>query len=225
MPVPPPSLLAIFDHDGVLIDSLALHQSAWLELGRRASLPITEAFIHETFGMTNPMIFKRLCGDSITKDDIERLGLQKEECYRAQARGRLALMPGVANLLGRLETKGFSLAVGTSGPRANIDLTIAECGLAGTFTAIAALEDLRRGKPDPEVFLLAAERARISPRHSVVFEDAVVGIQAAKAAGMWAVGVTTTNAAEALHDAGADEVVSSLADYNVDQLVERLSTR
>lgn len=217
--------LAIFDHDGILVDTLEFHQRAWMELGRREGLPMTEEFVLETFGMTNPEIFRRLMGDRISDEQIARYGDLKEECYRAVARGNVALMDGVGDLIERLKAAGFALAIGTSGPRANMLVTVEECGLDGCFAAIAALEDVRRGKPDPEVFLTAATLAGVDPRSAVVFEDAPVGIHAAKAAGMYAVGVTTTRPAEALLDAGADEVRESLEGYPVDDLIGRLAAR
>jgi HAD superfamily hydrolase (TIGR01509 family) len=217
--------LAIFDHDGVLVDSLAFHQEAWVELGRRTGLKITPEFIHETFGMTNPSIFRKLLGDTLGPDELARYSDLKEVCYRDSARGKIVLMDGVRPLLDALTARGVLLSVGTSGVRANIDLTIESCGLDGRFASIAALEDIQRGKPDPQVFLVAASKAGVPPAQAVVFEDAPVGVQAAKAAGMYAVGLTTTHSAAALHQAGADEVVETLAGYNVPTLIDRLRAR
>lgn len=214
--------LAIFDHDGVLVDSLALHQEAWSELGRRTGFALTPEFIHETFGMTNPSIFRKLLGDTLESADLQRYSDLKEVCYRDLARSRIGLMEGVRELLDELTATGFALAIGSSGVRENLDLTVATCGLAGRFAAIAALEDIERGKPDPQVFLVAAAKAGADPRRAVVFEDAPVGIQAAKAAGMFAVGVATTHPAAALVDAGADDVVERLTGYDVRSLVQRL---
>jgi HAD superfamily hydrolase (TIGR01509 family) len=220
-----PDLLAIFDHDGVLVDSLAFHQQAWLELGRRTGLPLTEQFVLDTFGMTNPAIFRKLVGDAITEPDIVRFGDLKEECYRDVARGKVVLMDGVHALIDALTDRGVALAIGTSGPRANMRLTVESCGLDGRFAAIAALEDITRSKPDPEVFLLAAKLAGVDPASAFVFEDAPIGIQAAKSAGMYAVGVTSTRPADALRDAGADEVLDTLDAYPVDRLIDRLRSR
>ncbi len=217
-----PRLLAIFDHDGVLVDSLEHHQQAWIELGIRTGLPVTAQFIHETFGMANPSIFRKLLGDSITPSQIAEYTALKETCYRDLARGKISLMDGVRDLLDRLTAAGFTLAIGTSGVLANSQLTIDETGLAGRFAAIASAEDFTHGKPDPEVFLVAARKAGIEPRHAVVFEDAVYGIQAAKAAGMWAVGVTTTSPAQDLFDAGADQVVETLAGFDIEALARVL---
>lgn len=218
----PASLLAIFDHDGVLVDSFNFHQEAWFELGRRTGLVITPEFTHETFGMTNPMIFRKLLGDALVENEARNYADLKELCYRELARGQIDLIDGVPALLDGLSAAGVALAIGSSAPRANLDLTVEVCGLANRFTAIAALEDIERGKPDPQVFLLAAERAGVAPSRAVVFEDAKVGIQAAKAAGMYAVGITTTNPAQVLWDAGADEVVAHFRDLDIARLLQRL---
>lgn len=209
-----PKLLAIFDHDGVLVDSLEMHQRAWVELGLRTGLPVTAAFIHETFGMANPSIFRKLLGESITPAEIASYTDLKETCYRDLARGQIVLMAGVRDLLDRFTAAGLTLAIGTSGVRANSQLTIDETGLEGRFAAISSAEDFTHGKPDPEVFLVAAKKVGIEPKHAVVFEDAVYGIQAAKTAGMYAVGVTTTSPAEDLFKAGADEVVETLEGFD-----------
>ncbi len=216
-------LLAIFDHDGVMVDSLEHHQRAWLELGRREQLPITAEFVKETFGMTNPSMFERLLGRTLDTPTLDRYTDIKESCYRELAEGNIDLLPGIRALILGLRSHGVKLAIGSSGVKRNLELTIASCGLDGHFTALAALEDIKRGKPDPEVFLVAASRAGVSPSRAVVFEDATFGIIAAKAAGMRAVGVTTTNSAQALWDAGADEVVETFAGYDVAALVNRLA--
>jgi beta-phosphoglucomutase len=217
--------LAIFDHDGVLVDSLELHTQAWVEMGRRSGLSFPPRFIHETFGMTNPSIFRKLLGDKVGDHDIQGYSDLKELCYREVARGKIQLMAGVRGVLDALTAHRVKLAIGSSGVLPNLELTVNECGLAGRFAAIASLEDITHGKPDPEVFLVAAKKAGCEPGHSVVFEDAPVGILAAKAAGMYAVGLTTTQPNAALKDAGADEVVDNLVDYDVPRLLEKLRAR
>lgn len=219
----PPRCLAIFDHDGVLIDSLAMHSAAWVELGRRTGLPIDDAFVRRTFGMTNPSIFAEMPGPPIAAEKAKEYADLKESCYRDLARGTVVLMPGVRELLDALSAAGVALAIGSSGVRSNLDLTVEECGLTGRFAAIASLEDITRGKPDPEVFLVAAAKCGIEPSRCVVFEDAPVGIRAAKAAGMRAVGVGTTHPLADLTAAGADEVVADLVGYPASALVARLA--
>jgi HAD superfamily hydrolase (TIGR01509 family) len=173
--------------------------------------------------MTNPTILRRLLGDDADSAELARLSAAKEECYRATARGRIALMEGVRELLDRLTSRGVRLAIGSSSVRANLELTVSECRLDGRFAAIVGVEDVAIGKPDPQVFLEAAARSRVDVARAVVFEDAPVGILAARAAGMRAVGVGTTHSESALRAAGADEVVASLAAYDVEMLVHRLA--
>ncbi len=216
--------LAIFDHDGVLVDTLEFHQEAWVELGRRCNLPITAKFIHETFGMTNPSIFRLLLGEEgFANADTQAYAQIKEDCYRDLARGKIALMGGVQTLLDRLTDAGIRLAIGSSGVLPNLNMTVDSCDLQGRFSAIASLEDIERGKPDPQVFLVAAAKARSRPERSVVFEDALVGIQAAKAAGMYAVGVTSSHPAELLWQAGADEVHDRLDEFDVKAFLGRIN--
>jgi HAD superfamily hydrolase (TIGR01509 family) len=220
-----PEGLAIFDHDGVLIDSLAFHQEAWVEFGRRTGLVVEPEFIRETFGMTNPAILGRLLGETPDRETVMRYSDLKEECYRAKARGRIALMAGVRELLDGLSARGILLGIGSSAVRANLELTVNEVGLAGRFASIVGLEDIQHGKPDPEVFQKAAAGAGASPERCVVFEDAPVGVRAAKTAGMLAVGVGTTHSLDALQSAGADCTVPNLVDFPVARLVEELRTR
>ncbi len=217
-----PTCLVIFDHDGVLVDTLTLHQEAWVEYGRRAGLNITPEFVRSTFGMTNPSIFRLLPGEPMSDPEMARHSAGKEACYRALAQGRITLMDGVREVLDALTAAGVKLAIGSSGVRGNLELTVRECGLNGRFAAMTALEDITQGKPDPEVFLKAAARAGVGPARCAVFEDAPFGIQAARAAGMYAIGVATSHPAPVLWDAGAHEVVESLVGYDVSPLVKRL---
>lgn len=216
-------MLAIFDHDGVLVDSMQFHEESWYELGRRTGLSFTREFIYQTFGMTNESIFRKLLGDDVAASEVTRMSDLKEECYREVARGKLELMAGVKELMDGLTGAGAKLAIGSSGPLENLMLTVRSCGVDGRFAAIVGVEDIDRGKPDPQVFLIGAERTGVPPARAVVFEDALVGIQAAKAAGMYAVAVGTTHPLESLLEAGADEAVMSLEGYPIDRLVARLS--
>jgi beta-phosphoglucomutase len=225
LPLLEPKILAIFDHDGVLVDSLAFHQDSWVEMGRLMGLAIAPEFIHETFGMTNPTILRSLLGDAVDSETIRNYSNLKEECYRTAARGRIVLTPGARELLDALTAEGAALGIGSSAVRANLELTIGEAGLSGRFAAVVGLEDIERGKPDPEVFLKAAIQAGVEPCRCVVFEDAPVGVQAAKSAGMLAIGVASTHPAHLLEQAGADEVVPNLVGFPVEPLVARLRRR
>ena len=133
------------------------------------------------------------------------------------------ILPGVQSLLQSLNGAGIPCAVGSSTHRENIDVISALTGLGSFFRAVVTGEDVSQGKPDPEVFLKAAERLGVLPAQSVVFEDALVGVEAAKRAGMTVIAVATTHPLEALQN--ADLAVASLEEIDLGRLTVLLSRR
>ena len=216
----------IWDVDGTLVDTAELHFEAWEALARQMDKPFTRADFQATFGRRNPEIIHELFGQHYTDQEVADLGFQKEEFYRAAAQAGVELLPGVRPLLESLHAAGFKQAIGSSAPRQNLDLILTLNGLDHFFEAVVSMEDTRRGKPDPEVFLRAAERLGLPPARCVVFEDAVAGVQAAHNGGMRAVGVTFVghHSDESLREAGADLVVKSLASVSV-ETVQKLLDR
>jgi beta-phosphoglucomutase len=213
----------IWDVDGTLVDTAEMHFAAWVELCRGLGRDFTRADFAATFGRRNPEIMRHLFGDRFDDAAISDLGYRKEELYRAAARKRVSLLPGVRELLEGLHAAGFRQAIGSSAPRANVDLILELTGSARYFDAISSSEDTQRGKPDPQVFLVAAEKLGVPPRRCVVLEDAVAGVEAAKAGGMKCVGVTFVghHPDASLRRAGADLVVKALAEVSV-EAVRRL---
>ena len=140
---------------------------------------------------------------------------RKEELYRDLIRQDAPIVDGAVDLIRTLHRAGAHLAVGSSGPRENIDLVLGAMGVAGCISVVISGDDVTRGKPDPQVFLLAADRLGLSPGQCVVIEDAPVGVRAARAAGARVVAVLLYHPAETLH--GADLVVERLADLTVEQ--------
>ena len=183
---------AIWDVDGTLVDTAELHFDAWKAACEELGRPFTRADFAATFGRRNPEIMKVLFGDRFSPAEVDAIGVHKEDLYRDAARkkGISACSPGVRALLEGLHQAGFRQAIGSSAPRENVDLILASTDTARFFTGISAMEDTQRGKPDPQVFLIAAERIGIAPARCVVFEDAVAGIEAARAGGMRSIAVT-----------------------------------
>jgi beta-phosphoglucomutase len=206
-------LAAIWDVDGTLVDTAELHFAAWIRLFGELSLPFTRDDFRFTFGRRNPEIFPELLGDRAREHDLTELADRKEGYYRAAAAASgVTLLPGVRPLLDALPEAGFAQAIGSSAPRENLDFLLDLIAIRPLFGAVIAAEDAKQGKPHPEVFLTAAERVRVPPSRCLVFEDAVVGVQAARAAGMRCIAVTFSghSTADALAAAGADLVVPSL---------------
>lgn len=213
----------IWDVDGTLVDTAELHYRAWVELARQIDKPFSRADFAGTFGWRNPELIPKLFGSHYTATEIAALGDRKELLYRDKAKRGVELLPGAATLLAGLQDAGFLQAVGSSAPRANLELILEITHSTRFFQAIVAMEDTKRGKPDPEVFLLAARKLGVLPEHCLVFEDAPVGVQAARAGGMRCIAVAFVghHPRETLQAAGADRIVESLADVTP-QEVRRL---
>jgi len=216
----------LWDMDGTLVDTAELHFQAWCALARELRKPFTRADFAGTFGWRNPEIIPKLFGYGYSEREINELGDHKEDLYRTEAQKGVELLPGARTLLESLHNEGTPQAVGSSAPRANIDLLLDMTGIRDFLPVAVAMEDTPRGKPDPEVFLIAARRLGVKPQRCVVFEDAPVGIQAAKAGGMRAVGVTFVghHPAESLRGAGADLIVASLDEVTVATVRKLLGT-
>ena len=212
----------LWDVDGTLVDTAELHFQAWVTLARELNKPFTRADFAGTFGWRNPEIIPKLFGTEYDELQIAQLGDRKEDYYRAEAQKGVALLLGVRELLDSVTARGGRQAIGSSAPRRNIDMILNITQTTPCFSAIVSMEDTRRGKPDPEVFLLGAERLGVAPERCIVIEDAPVGIQAAKAAGMRAIGVTFVahHSDEKLRAAGADLVVPNLQYVGVDALLD-----
>lgn len=203
---------AVWDMDGTLVDTAELHFAAWARVCQEHGRDFTRADFAATFGRRNPEIIQVLFGDRLSPDEVNALGERKEEFYRAAAGAGVALLPGVAALLDGLDRAGFRQAIGSSAPRANLDLILRLTGIERYFDAVIGMEETQRGKPDPQVFLVAAERLGVQPARCVVLEDAVAGVEAARAGGMKCVAVRFVghHPEGRLRQAGADLVVDSL---------------
>src|SRR5262245_8645521 len=216
---------ALWDMDGTLVDTGELHFAAWRQLMQELHRPFTQADFAATFGLRNPEIFEHLFGKGhLDAQQVAALGDRKEEIYRAAAGQGVTLLPGARALLEGLHAAGFKQAVGSSAPRANLELILRLTDTQLFFDAVVSMEDTQRGKPDPQVFLVAAQKLGVPPARCVVVEDAVAGVQAAKAGGMKCIAVRFVghHPADKLQAAGADLVVPSLADVSV-ETVRRLT--
>jgi beta-phosphoglucomutase len=215
----------LWDMDGTLVDTAELHYNAWLTLAREIHKPFTRADFTATFGRRNPEIIRQVFGPQASDEEVERLGNRKEELYRAQARRGVSLLPGVHDLLAGLHAAGFKQAIASSAPRANLDLILQLTRIEDFIDAVVSMEETERGKPDPQVFLVAAAKLRFPPKCCVVVEDAVAGVEAARAGGMKCIAVTFVGHHDParLQQAGADLVVKTLEKVSVKQVEELLT--
>jgi beta-phosphoglucomutase len=205
----------LFDVDGVLVDSYRAHLESWQVMLRRHGQDVTEEQFRQTFGQTNPTIFRNQY-PAFDPADYDALGEEKEAAYREIIRADFPEVPGAADLVRRLHDAGARLAIGSSGPPENVQAVLDVLPHSELIAASVNGKEVAHGKPDPEVFLKAAGRIGVDPSRCVVFEDAPVGVAAGKAAGCKVVALTGTAMADEL--AAADLVVDALADVTADQV-------
>jgi beta-phosphoglucomutase family hydrolase len=178
--------------DGTLVDSAGYHWLAWRDTMAKEGSPITHEQFLATFGQRNDSILRRWLGEKATPELIQRVGDAKEALYRQQVRQRgIQSLPGVSDWVQRLHGEGWQQAIASAAPRANVEAILEALHSARYFDAIVSAEDVHRGKPDPEVFLVAAKKLGVAPDQCIVVEDAAHGIEAARAAGMKSIGVGT----------------------------------
>lgn len=211
------SWAALFDFDGVLVDSAEYHEASWELLASEEGRILPPEHFKKGFGRKNSYIIPEILQWSEQAEEIERLSRKKEAIYRrlVQQRG-IEPLPGVIEWLQCLKEKGVPCAIGSSTERKNLDCVLEVTRLADFFQVIISADDVTLGKPDPQVFLKGAEKLGVSPSCCVVFEDAHVGIEAALAGGMKVVAVATTHPAETL--GAADAVVQRLDELSLEQV-------
>ena len=200
----------IFDMDGVLVDSGAHHREAWKALlDELGVVPAEPDYWRLTIGRPSVEAVPLLLGRATSWAEAQRLAARKQDHYRRLAAGGPALVRGVTTFVTELATRSVPRAVATSASRRDVDALLTHAGLRDRFEIVVTAEDVRRGKPDPEVYLLAARGLGVAPEHCLVFEDAVVGVQAARRAGMRTIGVSTAHTETELRAAGAERAVES----------------
>lgn len=207
----------IFDLDGVIVSTDQYHYRAWKRLAEEEGIPFdfeTNQKLRGVSRMKSLNLVLEKANKTYTNSEKEVLAERKNNYYR-QSLGSLRpkdILPGVMNTLNELKRRGIKMAVGSSSR--NTPYILEKIGLENYFDAVADGNRIQKSKPDPEVFLLAAELLHLSPSECAVVEDAYAGIQAAKAGGMKAVGVGF-----ARNCGAADETAGSLNEISVDQLI------
>ncbi|MBL9120334.1 MAG: HAD family phosphatase [Phycisphaerae bacterium] len=205
----------IFDMDGVLVLSEEAHWLAWRDAAARRGVQLAYETFLSCFGRVNSDCVRIMIGPEVTAEESERIAVEKEAAMRAIIRDRVPIAPQTGELLDALRSDGALLAVGSSAPPENVDLVLDGGRIRDHFAAVVDGTQVRRGKPAPDVFLLAGERLGVPASLCAVIEDAPAGIIAARAAGMTAIGLATTHTPRQLLDAGAHVVHPAMPDLSV----------
>ncbi|MGZ3452880.1 MAG: HAD family hydrolase [Polyangiales bacterium] len=199
----------IFDLDGVLVDSELISCQATADLLGEHGVTMDEPEVRRLF-LGKPIAavhthVREVHGRELPPD----FGARKERIYADRARGTLQPFPGVRELLARLRAP---VAIASSGSPGKVAFSLAETGLAPLFPVVCTTAEVSRGKPAPDLFLHAASKIGLPASECAVVEDAVAGIEAAVAAGSFAIGVTTSLSRDTLRAAGAEAVLDRIAD-------------
>jgi beta-phosphoglucomutase family hydrolase len=210
---------AIFDWDGVIIDSMNAHKASWERLARESGKTLLPGYFERSFGMKSRKIITEILHWTSDPEELKHLDWRKENLYREVIReSGIEPLPGVVNWLKTLRTAAIPCVIASSTHSRNIRCAMEIIKLDKYFQGMITGENVSHGKPDPEVFLLAAQEINTPPEHCVVFEDAHVGIEAARRTKMKVIGVATTHPADTLQD--ADRVVKRLDELSIQEIGE-----
>jgi beta-phosphoglucomutase family hydrolase len=192
----------IFDMDGTLIDNMRYHTDAWRTLLEENGFDFNERkFMVETAGQTNREILPGIFGE-LTEARLGQLAKRKEELYREEYLPHRKPLGGLVDFLEASKKLGVKLAVSTAASPPNMEFILDGLDLRKYFSVVTTAADVKKGKPDPETFLISAKHLGVEPKNSIVFEDAFGGFEAARRAGMTVVGLTTVNSAADIFKCG-----------------------
>jgi HAD superfamily hydrolase (TIGR01509 family) len=202
----------IFDMDGVLLDSGAHHREAWRLLLADLGVDPAPDFWRRTIGRPAEEAVVQLLDRPVPPAEAARLARRKREHYTRLARRGMLPVAGAPAFVASLATRSVPRAVATSASRHDVEGLLTEISVRRYFEVIVTADDVGRGKPDPEVYLRAAAGLRRPPAECLVFEDSVVGVHAARRAGMRVIGLTTAHSERELLAAGAERAIANFED-------------
>jgi len=206
---------AIFDMDGVMIDSHPIHKKTWRKFLKFLGKEITEENLNFVMdGRKREEILRHFLGD-LSDEEVRLLGHQKEQLFRDEA-ADIKVIEGLQDFLTQLSEAEIKLGVASSGSESRVNYVLDSFHLRHYFEAIVTGDQVTIGKPDPTIFRLACNRLRVRPTETLVFEDSVSGVRAAKAADMRCVGVATNGITANLLEAGADHIIPDFSCVSVD---------
>ena len=207
----------IFDLDGVIVDSHPAHLQAWkaffLSIGKNVA---EQDLLFILEGQKREDILKHFLGD-LSEEQVQQYGAKKEALFRDSV-PELKTVRGLTEFLDRLRVAGLPLALASSASRRRAFYMLEQLNLKERFQVIVTGDDVKKGKPDPSIFHLAAGGLEVDPGHILVCEDAVSGVEGAKAAGMKCLAIAPNGRGPLLSKAGADRVVVDFSEASLDDL-------
>lgn len=186
----------IFDLNGTMVDDMMIHHRAWRQTLANLGLSMTLEEVRQKVHGVNEEIIARLFPGRFSPDQIKKIAYAKESEYRQIFLPDLKLIDGLADLIQQLDNLGIPKGIGTAAPKENLDFVLNHLGLRPSFPVSFHSGDVKKGKPDPEVFQKVADGIGVPLRECLVFEDSPTGAEAARRAGASAIIITTTHAEE-----------------------------
>lgn len=211
---------AIFDMDGVLIDSNPYHLQKWVNLLTEHKVAFNPVDLpKQIFGHRNDTAFRFFFGDQLTKAQRRQLSEELEERFRKVFRPHAKPLPGLAELIAECHEVGIPMAVASSAMSKNVEFIVDALGFRRYFAYLVTGDEVTHPKPDPEIYLKAAQHLGLEPARCVAFEDSFVGVESAKRAGMKCVGIASTFPVDELRaHTQADLAVGGFEELNLARL-------
>ena len=182
--------------DGTMVDNMMVHHRAWQRKLAELGLDLSIDEVKEKIHGINEEILERIFGDRFLIKDRRRISWEKEAAYREIFLPELRLVPGLQGFLEKAKAAGIPMTIGTAAPTENVDFVLDALNLRPYFMGVFDAKSVKKGKPDPEIFNVAAAAMGLTVADCLIFEDSVTGAEAARRAGGNAVIVTTTHARE-----------------------------
>ena len=213
----PKSVAALFDMDGVIVHTNPYHKKAFDIFLNKYNVVLTDDELKEhIYGRTNEEIFPYIFKGDFTSQKGKQWADEKEAMFRELYKDHVEPVAGLLPFLKELKENKIPVAVGTSAPIENLNFVMDKLNLREWFDTLLHSADVTKGKPDPEIYLKAAERLQVPPENCIVLEDSIAGLNAGLNAGMKVVAVTTTHEPEEFE--GADLIISDFEGFTVQHL-------
>jgi HAD superfamily hydrolase (TIGR01509 family) len=216
---------AIFDMDGVLVNSNPFHLQKWIDLFNAHHIPFDrEVLPRRVLGPRNDTTFRRFFGPRLTAADRRRLSEELEASFRRAFHPHAKPLPGLEALLMECQRAGVAMAVASSAMSKNVEFIVDALGFRPYFRCLVTGDEVTHPKPDPEIYVKAARKLGLEPAACVAFEDSFVGVEAARRAGMKCVAIASTFPLEELRaQTQADLVVNGFEELNLQALRQLFS--
>jgi len=210
-----------------LVDNKHIHRKAWVEFCRQYNHPIKEAdFDNIGFGKTNREYLSLFFNREVSENEAIKLGEKKERIYRQLIEKEIEPVKGLISLLRKIKNEyGFKTAVASSAPRTNIDFVLEKLKITGYFDVLVDESMVHEGKPNPDIYVKAAQLLEVMPEKSLVFEDSLFGVEAALRAGMIVVALTTSHNKKELSEFSVKKVIKDFTEIQPEEVRDLLSEK